>query len=185
MSPPRRGFESPVCRRHLSWRLIRNCVRKTVQIMLWKSGSQKIQPDYPKEYSGEAIQNPWWMSAKKRGDVSQVSLQVEDTAALPLSPSFPDEYQLSSNLPDAGAPLLDTRPQPSLWNQAENTNPGADSSGPLAANEQGSMDTALHGNGVATTDFTTDSGFWNKHKRDPRAVNPRRRRVVLGEEFGR
>lgn len=126
------------------------------------------------------MKNLWWMSAKKkkRGDISQVPLQ-EDTTVLIPSLSFP-EYQLSSNPTDTAAPL-DT-PPPSLFDQAENTNPGVGISDPLAANAPGSTDTAL-GNVVASTDFA-DSSFWNKHKRDPRAVNTRRSRAVLRERFG-
>lgn len=155
-------------------RLIRIALEKTVQILLFSLGAIKIQPTSPKSYKGKPMKNPWWMSAKKRrGEKSQVSLQ-EHTTALTLSISFA-EYQLSSNPPDAAAPL-DTLP-PSLPDQAEDTNPGADISRPLAANAAGSK--AL-GNVVASTDFT-DSSFWNKHKRDPRAVIPRKRRAVLVE----
>lgn len=150
-----------------------------MQILLWNLGSRKIQPDSPKAYTGKPMQESVVEEFTEEGGHKSGSTPREyrcpDTIAL-----LSRRIQLSSNPPDAGAPL-ETRP-PSLPNQAENTNPGADSSGPLAANEPGSMDTALLGNGLASTDFT-DSSLWNKHKRDPRAVNPRRRRVVLGEKF--
>lgn len=59
-------------------------------------GSNKIEPSSPKQYTGEAMANPWWKSRvdkERRGKFSQVSAQ-EDNAALTLSSPFL-EYQLS------------------------------------------------------------------------------------------